>query len=111
MFDLNLKNAFFLMRASILELRKSGRGRFIAIASRAAVEPGPGVGAYGASKAALISLVKTAAAENKDAGMTANAILSGHYGHSCQSAVRSQCGFFKVGATVQCSEFGFMVGR
>jgi NAD(P)-dependent dehydrogenase (short-subunit alcohol dehydrogenase family) len=77
MFDLNLKNAFFLMRASIPELRKSGGGRFIAIASRAAVEPGPGVGAYGASKAALISLVKTAAAENKDAGMTANAILPG----------------------------------
>jgi NAD(P)-dependent dehydrogenase (short-subunit alcohol dehydrogenase family) len=77
MFDLNLKNAFFLMRAAIPQLRKSGNGRFIAIASRAAVEPGPGVGAYGASKAALVSLVKTAAAENKDAGMTANAILPG----------------------------------
>ena len=35
------------------------------------------MGAYGASKAALVSLVKTAAAENKDAGMTANAILPG----------------------------------
>jgi NAD(P)-dependent dehydrogenase (short-subunit alcohol dehydrogenase family) len=77
MFDLNFKNAFFLMRAVIPQLRKNGRGRFIAIASQAAVEPGPGVGAYGASKAALVSLVKTAAAENKDAGMTANAILPG----------------------------------
>lgn len=77
MLDLNFKNAFFLMRAAIPELRKSGNGRFIAIASRAAVEPGPGVGAYGASKAALVSLVKTAAAENGDAGMTANAILPG----------------------------------
>ena len=77
MLDLNFKNAFFLMRAAIPQLRKSGKGRFIAIASRAAVEPGPGVGAYGASKAALVSLVKTAAAENKDAGMTANAILPG----------------------------------
>jgi len=77
MLDLNFKNAFFLMRAAIPELRKSGKGRFVAIASRAAVEPGPGVGAYGASKAALVSLVKTAAAENKDAGMTANAILPG----------------------------------
>ncbi len=35
------------------------------------------MGAYGASKAALVSLVKTAAAENNDAGMTANAILPG----------------------------------
>jgi NAD(P)-dependent dehydrogenase (short-subunit alcohol dehydrogenase family) len=77
MLDLNLKNAFFLMRAAIPQLRKSGRGRLIVIASRAAVEPGPGVGAYGAAKAALVSLVKTAAAENADAGMTANAILPG----------------------------------
>lgn len=77
MFDLNFKNAFFLMRAVIPHLRNSGTGRFIAIASRAAVEPGPGVGAYGAAKAALVSLVKTAAAENKDSGMTANAILPG----------------------------------
>lgn len=77
MLDLNLKNAFFLMRAAIPHLRNSGAGRFIAIASRAAVEPGPGVGVYGASKAALVSLVKTAAAENKDSGMTANAILPG----------------------------------
>jgi NAD(P)-dependent dehydrogenase (short-subunit alcohol dehydrogenase family) len=77
MLDLNLKYAFFLMRAAVPQLRKSGRGRFIAIASRAAVEPGRGVGAYGASKAALVSLVKTAAAENQDAGMTANAILPG----------------------------------
>ena len=77
MFDLNLNATFHLLRAAIPELRKSGSGRIIAIASRAAMDPGAGVGAYSASKAAMVSLIRTAAAENKDAGVTANAILPG----------------------------------
>jgi NAD(P)-dependent dehydrogenase (short-subunit alcohol dehydrogenase family) len=77
MFDVNLNSAFDLLRAAIPPLRKTGNGRIIAIASRAAVDPGPGVGAYSASKAALVSLIRTVAAENKDAGMTANVILPG----------------------------------
>lgn len=77
MFDLNLNSFLNILRASIPHLRKSGRGRIIAIGSRAALEPGAGVGAYSASKAAMVSLVKTVAAENRDAAMTANAILPG----------------------------------
>ncbi|MBZ5572689.1 MAG: SDR family NAD(P)-dependent oxidoreductase [Acidobacteriia bacterium] len=77
MFDLNLNSAFYLLRAVIPHLRKAGNGRIIAIASRAAVDPGPGVGAYSASKTALVSLIRTVALENKDAGVTANVILPG----------------------------------
>jgi NAD(P)-dependent dehydrogenase (short-subunit alcohol dehydrogenase family) len=77
MFDLNLNSFFYILRASIPALRRSGRGRIIAIGSRAAVEPGAGVGAYGASKAAMVSLAKTVAAENRDAGVTANVVLPG----------------------------------
>jgi NAD(P)-dependent dehydrogenase (short-subunit alcohol dehydrogenase family) len=77
MFDLNLNSAFYLLRAALPAMRKTSNGRIIAIGSRAAVEPGPGVGAYSASKAALVSLIKTVAAENKDAGITANVILPG----------------------------------
>jgi len=77
MFDLNLNSAFHLLRAVIPHLRNTGNGRIIAIASRAAVDPGPGVGAYSASKAALVSLIRTVAMENKDAGVTANVILPG----------------------------------
>ena len=40
-------------------------------------EPGAGVGAYSASKAAMVSLIRTVALENKDAGLTANVILPG----------------------------------
>src|SRR6266852_9743080 len=77
MFDLNLNSAFYLLRAALPAMRKTSNGRIIAIGSRAAVEPGPGVGAYSASKAALVSLIKTVAAENKDVGITANVILPG----------------------------------
>jgi NAD(P)-dependent dehydrogenase (short-subunit alcohol dehydrogenase family) len=77
MFELNLNSVFHILRASIPTLRQTGNGRIIAIGSRAALEPGAGVGAYSASKAAMVSLIRTAALENKDAGLTANVILPG----------------------------------
>ena len=77
MFDINLNSAFYILRAAIPVMRKAGNGRIVAIGSRAALEPGTGVGAYSASKAAMVSLIRTIAQENKDAGITANAILPG----------------------------------
>lgn len=77
MLDLNLKSAFYVLRAVIPQMRRAGSGRIVAIASRAAEDPGPGVGAYSASKAALVSLIRTVALENKDLGITANVILPG----------------------------------
>lgn len=77
MFDLNLNSLFHILRAAIPALRQAGEGRIIAIGSRAALEPGPAVGAYSASKAAMVSLMKTVALENKDAGLRANVILPG----------------------------------
>src|SRR5436190_18479866 len=66
MFDLNLNSVFHILRATIASLRQSGEGRFIAIGSRAALEPGVGVGAYSASKAAMVSLIRTVALEMGD---------------------------------------------
>jgi len=77
MFDANLNSAFHILRAVIPEMRKAGGGRIVAIGSRAAEDPGPKIGAYSASKAALVSLMKTVALENKDAAITANVILPG----------------------------------
>jgi len=77
MFDINLNSVFHILRAAVPPLRQSGGGRVIAIGSRAAVDPGPGVGAYSASKAAMVSLIRTVALENRDAGLTANVILPG----------------------------------
>jgi NAD(P)-dependent dehydrogenase (short-subunit alcohol dehydrogenase family) len=77
MMDVNLNSVFHMVRATLPQLRSAGSGRIIAIGSRAALEPGAGVGAYSASKAAMVSLIRTVAAENKDAGVRANVILPG----------------------------------
>jgi NAD(P)-dependent dehydrogenase (short-subunit alcohol dehydrogenase family) len=75
--DLNLSSTFYVLRAAIPHLRKSGAGRIVAIGSLAAVEPHAGLAAYVTFKSALVSLVRTVALENKDAGVTANIVLPG----------------------------------
>ena len=75
--DLNLTSAFYVLRAAIPHLRKSGTGRIIAIGSLTALAPHSRLGAYVTFKAALSTLVQTVALENKDAGLTANVVLPG----------------------------------
>ena len=75
--DLNLTSTFYVLREAIPHLRKSGSGRVVAIGSLAAVEPHAGLGAYVTFKSALVSLVRTVALENRDAGLTANVVLPG----------------------------------
>jgi len=77
MMDMNLNAAFYVLRAVIPVMRKAERGRIVAIGSRQAVQPAANVGAYSASKAALVSLVRTVAIENKDKNIRANVILPG----------------------------------
>jgi NAD(P)-dependent dehydrogenase (short-subunit alcohol dehydrogenase family) len=77
MMDLNLNSLFYVLRAGVPVMRKTGDGRLIAIGSRAAVEPGARVGAYSASKAAMVAMMKSVALENKDSGLRANVILPG----------------------------------
>jgi NAD(P)-dependent dehydrogenase (short-subunit alcohol dehydrogenase family) len=95
MIDVNLNSVFHILRAAINPLRQSGDGRLIAIGSRAALEPGPRVGAYSASKAAMVSLVKTAALENKDAGVKANVILPGTMDTPANRKAMSKADFSK----------------
>jgi NAD(P)-dependent dehydrogenase (short-subunit alcohol dehydrogenase family) len=77
MFDLNLRSTFHLLRAVIPHMRATGRGAILAIGSRAAVEPAGMAGAYSASKAALVALMRAVALENKDRGISANIVLPG----------------------------------
>ena len=77
MMNLNLRAAFNVLRAAIPPMRQAGRGRIVAISSRQAVEPAANLSAYNTSKAALVALIRTAALENADAGITANTILPG----------------------------------
>ncbi len=95
MLDMNLNSAFYLLRAVIPQMRKSKGGRIIAIGSRAALEPGAGVGAYSASKAALVALIRTVALENRDTGITANVILPGTMDTPANRQAMSKADFSK----------------
>jgi NAD(P)-dependent dehydrogenase (short-subunit alcohol dehydrogenase family) len=77
MLDMNLRSAFFLFRAVLPQMRSQASGRIVAIGSKAAVEPAPMAGAYAASKAALVSLIRTVAREEAAHGITANVVLPG----------------------------------
>jgi NAD(P)-dependent dehydrogenase (short-subunit alcohol dehydrogenase family) len=75
MLDINLRTTALLLAAVLPELKRRGRGRFIAVGSRAGALPTPGSAAYGAVKAAVHSLVLTAAVECRGSGVTVNAVL------------------------------------
>jgi NAD(P)-dependent dehydrogenase (short-subunit alcohol dehydrogenase family) len=75
--DVNLTGAFKAVRATLPGMRERGNGRIVVISSGAATGGLPGQVAYAASKAGLIGMVKTIAAENAHKGITANAVLPG----------------------------------
>ncbi|QOY89156.1 SDR family oxidoreductase [Paludibaculum fermentans] len=75
MFALNTRAPFLVFRAALKPMRAAGRGRIIAIGSRAGETAPAGLSAYAASKAALDSLVQVIAAENKFTGITANVVM------------------------------------
>lgn len=77
MLDMNVKSAFYIAGAVVPHMRSAGSGRILAIGSRAALEPAALAAAYSASKAALVSLIRTLAVENKDRCISANVILPG----------------------------------
>jgi NAD(P)-dependent dehydrogenase (short-subunit alcohol dehydrogenase family) len=77
MLDLNFRSAFYMMRAVLPHMRRLGKGSIGVVASRQGAEPAAMVGAYSASKAAVIALVRTVALENKDRAISANVVLPG----------------------------------
>jgi acetoacetyl-CoA reductase len=75
--DVNLTGAFRSVQACLPGMRERGWGRIVAISSGAAKTGLRGQVAYSASKAGLLGMVKTLAAENVHRGITANAVLPG----------------------------------
>jgi len=61
MMNLNVRSLFNILREVLPPMRRAMQGRIVAIGARSAVEPAAGLSAYCASKAALVSLVRTAA--------------------------------------------------
>ena len=75
--DVNLTGTFRVVQACLRGMRERGYGRIVVISSFAATHGMPAQVAYSASKAGLLGMVKTIAAENAAHGVTANAILPG----------------------------------
>jgi len=75
MMNINLRAAFLTMRAVLKPMTMARRGRIVAIGSRAAIEPLANFAAYAIAKSALVALIKNVAAETRDLGITANAVL------------------------------------
>jgi NAD(P)-dependent dehydrogenase (short-subunit alcohol dehydrogenase family) len=75
-FGVNVRGIFLVTRAA-LPLLKESRGYVINLASIAGTAASPGLGAYGASKAAVISLTRTLNAEHGADGIRATALCPG----------------------------------
>jgi acetoacetyl-CoA reductase len=75
--DVNLTGAFRAVQACLVGMRSRSFGRIVVISSGAARGGLPGQVAYAASKAGLLGMVKTLAAENARRGITVNAVLPG----------------------------------
>lgn len=75
--DTNLGGTFHLVQAVLPGMRRAGGGRIVVIASEWGVTGWPEATAYAASKAGLISLVKTLGRELAPEGVIVNAIAPG----------------------------------
>jgi NAD(P)-dependent dehydrogenase (short-subunit alcohol dehydrogenase family) len=75
--SLNLRSAFDLVRAFAPAMAERGRGSIIGFASIRALTVEPGQGVYAATKAGLVQLLRTAAAELGPRGVRVNAVAPG----------------------------------
>jgi 3-oxoacyl-[acyl-carrier protein] reductase len=79
MLDTNVKGTIFTVQACLPALIASGRGRVILISSiTGPITGSPGWSHYGASKAAQLGFMRTAAIELSPHGITVNAVLPGN---------------------------------
>jgi acetoacetyl-CoA reductase len=75
--DVNLTGTFRVAQRCLPGMRERRFGRIVVISSTAAIHGMPAQVAYSTSKAGLIGMMKTIAAENVTMGITANAVLPG----------------------------------
>jgi 3-oxoacyl-[acyl-carrier protein] reductase len=75
--ETNLYGAFYVAQAAFAALAESGDGRVVVISSVAAEIGLPGQVAYGASKAGLVGMARTLAAEWGPRGIRCNVVMPG----------------------------------
>lgn len=74
-FRLNLRATYLMSAAALPTLLEARSGAIVCVSTRAALRPFSGAAGYIASKAAVIAFVEALAAEYRDDGIRANAIL------------------------------------
>lgn len=77
MLDLNARSVFNTCRAVIPHMLTRGAGRIVNVSARAALQGQGNMAPYCASKAAVITLTESLAAEHRDTGISVNCILPG----------------------------------
>ena len=77
MMDLNARSVFLTCRALLPAMRERGSGKIVNVAARAALQGKGRMAPYIASKAAVMRLTESLAAENRDVGINVNCILPG----------------------------------
>jgi acetoacetyl-CoA reductase len=75
--DVNLTGTFRVVQRCLPGMRERRFGRIVVISSTAATHGMPAQIAYSTSKAGLLGMMRTIAAENVTMGITANAVLPG----------------------------------
>ena len=73
--DLNARTLVHVARAVVPGMRERGSGRIVTVGAGAALRGGAHMGAYSASKSALIRLTEAMSAELKDQGINVNCVL------------------------------------
>jgi NAD(P)-dependent dehydrogenase (short-subunit alcohol dehydrogenase family) len=77
MMDLNARSVFHCCAATVPHMLAAGKGRIVNVSAGAAREGRAGMGPYCASKAVVIRLTETLAAEHKHDDINVNCILPG----------------------------------
>lgn len=100
MFDVNVRGTFFLTAAIAPKMAARGGGSIVNITTMAAEFGMVGAAAYGASKAAVVELTRTWAAEFAANNIRVNAVSPGPTTTEGTTEVMGPEGIAQVGATV-----------
>jgi NAD(P)-dependent dehydrogenase (short-subunit alcohol dehydrogenase family) len=75
MLDLNLRSAFYAVRAAVPHLKEAGWGRILLVGSRGAVDYFEAQAAFNIAKAGVAALGQSVATELDGTGVTANVLM------------------------------------
>jgi short-subunit dehydrogenase len=101
--DLNVSGLTNMLSYFLPPMVARGKGRILNVASIAAFQPIPGLATYAATKAYVLSLTESLAAELSDSGVSVTALCPGVTATNMVASAREKSGGFNVPA--------FMIGE